>query len=600
MSKDIPHWKIAATVGGAALTLNAVWLNAVHIAHAEGWSSPLVAAGIIVTACAAVAPPFAERAANTGQPLKAVLVWAFFALAVGFSLSSSIARSSGYADGKTATAEKIAEKARLAKEGYAAAKATREAECSKRGPKCRAAEDAVTAARNALATAAPVIATDPGAERVAAVLGIQEASVALYAPLLLPLGLELGGFIFLALGLAPRRREDGIATSPPWPEAAGLVSVAMPAVADPKPATVSKGGKAYYMQRLERDHPAIAKRVQDGELSVYAARRGRHPQERRPIEMDESRRIRSEEGRCLRGYHGDKNMSPAGKLVGLFADQLALFRNSCPVHDDVNLQPRFVAAEALLKRRQLEPLAFSALRAAPAHFADGRLLEGIAIAPEVVGRELDRALAAAALDIERPVARYHVLDGVVGEAHPRNITRTPDMIKLRLFCGTGWLAFGPHPPGWRKSATQPMVSQRRKPLSASTMRNIFGTISSLLLRHGLPSKVVALPSARVTTNHAQSGEAFSARLRALGVSQRDFAIVCGVTKRTVSNWAAGRHRVSPAAMTLLEVLEKRQAFIVKPKKEPRGRPFEPGNAYRFGDRRRRTAIAGAQMARATA
>ena len=54
---------------------------------------------------------------------------------------------------------------------------------------------------------------DPGAERLAAVLGIQQASVALYSPLLLPLGLELGGFIFLALGLAPRRREDDIVTN---------------------------------------------------------------------------------------------------------------------------------------------------------------------------------------------------------------------------------------------------------------------------------------------------------------------------------------------------------------------------------------------------
>ena len=272
MNEDIPHWKIAATVGGAALTMNAVWLNAVHIAHAEGWSSPLVAAGIIVTACASVAPPFAERAAKTGQPLKAVLVWAFFALAVGFSLSSSIARSSGYADSKTASAEKTVEKAKLAKEGYAAAKATQEAECGKRGPKCRAAEDAVTAARNALATAAPVIATDPGAERLAAVLGIQQASVTLYSPLLLPLGLELGGFIFLALGLAPRRREpDVIATTGLGHEVAEPIAAATADVATPKPATVSKGGKAYYMQRLQRDYPAIAKRVQDGELSVYAA-----------------------------------------------------------------------------------------------------------------------------------------------------------------------------------------------------------------------------------------------------------------------------------------------------------------------------------------
>ena len=58
--------------------------------------------------------------------------------------------------------------------------------------------------------------------------------------------------------------------------------------------------------------------------------------------------------------------------------------------------------------------------------------------------------------------------------------------------------------------------------------------------------------------------------------------------------------MSPAGMALLEILEKRQAFIVKPKKARRGRPFERGNPYRFGDRRRRTAIAGAQMARAAA
>jgi hypothetical protein len=55
-------------------------------------------------------------------------------------------------------------------------------------------------------TAAPAQPADPGAERLAAVLGIDEAQVQLYAPLLLPLGLEFGGFIFLAFGFAPRRQ----------------------------------------------------------------------------------------------------------------------------------------------------------------------------------------------------------------------------------------------------------------------------------------------------------------------------------------------------------------------------------------------------------
>lgn len=268
MIKDIPFWKVAATIGGTALTANAVWLNACHIAHNEGWSSPLVAAGIVVTICAGVTPPFAERAAKTGQPLKAVLLWVFFSLAVAFSLSASIARSNGSADGKTASAEKTAEKAQLAKEGYAAAQATQEAECVKRGPKCRAAEDAVIAARATLATAGPTVATeDPGAKRLAAVLGVSEASVAMYSPLLLPLGLELGGFIFLALGLAPRRREEVVGLVP--------TTVVASEISDPvaiaTPTTAKRGSAAYYLERMQRDQPEIAKRVESGELSVYAA-----------------------------------------------------------------------------------------------------------------------------------------------------------------------------------------------------------------------------------------------------------------------------------------------------------------------------------------
>jgi hypothetical protein len=103
--RTIPFWKIAATAGGVGLTASAVWLNAEHVAASEGWRSPLVLAGIIVTLCAASAPPLAERAGKDGQPLKAVMLWIFFGLAVAFSLSASIARSSGYVAGKIAAAE---------------------------------------------------------------------------------------------------------------------------------------------------------------------------------------------------------------------------------------------------------------------------------------------------------------------------------------------------------------------------------------------------------------------------------------------------------------------------------------------------------------
>lgn len=99
-------------------------------------------------------------------------------------------------------------KARLANEAYETAVANRVAECaSGRGQRCRAAEVALTHARRVLGQAEPIRRADPAADRLAVLLGVSEASVALYSPLALPLGLELGGFIFLATGLSPRSKK---------------------------------------------------------------------------------------------------------------------------------------------------------------------------------------------------------------------------------------------------------------------------------------------------------------------------------------------------------------------------------------------------------
>jgi hypothetical protein len=275
-----PIWKVAATVGGVALTGAATWLNAQHVAASEGWASPLVYAGVFVTLCAASAPPFAERATQSGQYLKAAVLWLFFGLAVAFSLSASIARSSGYVAGKAAKAESSNKAAQLAEEAYAAARRSVEAECVKRGPKCRALEEKADAARKALAEAAPVASADPGAERVAAVLGVDESSVELYAPLFLPLGLELGGFIFLATGLAParRRREDAAEPDAKAEPATAKHARRSPAVAKlmreaaSRPAKAGAvGTRAYYMARLEAEFPAFATKVRKGELSCFAA-----------------------------------------------------------------------------------------------------------------------------------------------------------------------------------------------------------------------------------------------------------------------------------------------------------------------------------------
>jgi hypothetical protein len=191
--------------------------------------------------------------------------------------------------------EQSNEKARLAKEAYEAATAARSDECATgRGPRCRDLETAVTDARNALAMAAPVQSSDPGSERLSAVLGVDQGRVQLYAPLLLPLGLELGGFIFLATGLAPARRRREASFAPPnlgtqkTPSIEGIVAKPSPAVAKnaKKSQAVAKllreaakpvakpgavGTRAYYLARLECEAPGFARRVHDGELSVYAA-----------------------------------------------------------------------------------------------------------------------------------------------------------------------------------------------------------------------------------------------------------------------------------------------------------------------------------------
>jgi hypothetical protein len=99
--------------------------------------------------------------------------------------------------------------------------------------------------------------------------------VQLYVPLLLPLGLEFGGFIFLAFGLAPvSRREDTakleIAAQPVASEIA-TPTTAMQTIASAAAMPAKAGTKAYYLQRLEREHPALAAKIASGELSVYAA-----------------------------------------------------------------------------------------------------------------------------------------------------------------------------------------------------------------------------------------------------------------------------------------------------------------------------------------
>jgi transcriptional regulator with XRE-family HTH domain len=117
----------------------------------------------------------------------------------------------------------------------------------------------------------------------------------------------------------------------------------------------------------------------------------------------------------------------------------------------------------------------------------------------------------------------------------------------------------------------------------------------------------------VDIGHAQSmavdpqdTESLSVRLKQLGISQAEFAAICEVTAKTVSNWVKGRTRVNPTALAFLDQIEAsaglrwRLCVGDRLKGAPRGKPFAKGNPYRFGDRRRALAVARARMARTAA
>lgn len=202
--------KIVAVIAAVPLVAAETGLNAEHLAASEGWMSTLVLGAVGATLAAAIALPIAERALAKGYWLKAIGLGLFFVVMLASSFSTSVGRVGGKHDGDVSSAKGHNAKMALAQEAYTAAQKTVADECTRRGPKCRAAEDAVKAAREALAAVPAAKVEDPMARRLAAASGLSEATVALYQPLLFPLALQIGGFFFLAYGFAPAKTEAPI------------------------------------------------------------------------------------------------------------------------------------------------------------------------------------------------------------------------------------------------------------------------------------------------------------------------------------------------------------------------------------------------------
>ncbi len=208
---SIPLSKLTATGLGVALAGVETWLNSEHIARVEGWASSLVVAVVVASVSAAASLPLAERAVKAGQIAKAIGLAVFFCTMVAFSFCASVERVGSKRDGEKVLAHSDNVRVKLAQDAYDAARKTAEGECAKsRGTKCREAEKAVTEARKALSEKPAERIEDSMARRISAALPfLTEEQVALYQPLALPVGLQLGGFLMLALGLAPKSPEAG-------------------------------------------------------------------------------------------------------------------------------------------------------------------------------------------------------------------------------------------------------------------------------------------------------------------------------------------------------------------------------------------------------
>lgn len=205
---NTPIMKYVATGVGITLCGVETWLNAEHIAKTEGLVSSLVAAVVVASIGAAAALPLAERAAKASQKAKALGLALFFLLMVCFSFSASVDRVGGKKDGEIAAARTDNNRVALAREAYTTAQKAAEAECAKiRGTRCRAAEKTASEARKSLAEKPAERVEDSMAKRISAAMPFLTAEdVELYQPLVLPLALQLGGFLMLALGLSPKER----------------------------------------------------------------------------------------------------------------------------------------------------------------------------------------------------------------------------------------------------------------------------------------------------------------------------------------------------------------------------------------------------------
>ena len=294
MNKRYALFQYLAMGLGTALLALQTWLLTEHATHAAGLSPALLAAVPVVTVTLAALPLLMEHCLRHRAWLKAVWLLILFALLVGYSLPTAIGRAGEARDAKIAEAATstrplelaTAELTRtLARIDDAEREVKRECK-SGFGRKCEGwkrtlaeRQASAKALRDDIAKLAPPKVGASDAPRIAALLGIAEATVNLYQPLFLPLAMELGVWILLWIGfspsLAPRHAcGAALSTAPRLPS--GEPAAARGMVVDPVLEVLARARRP-----LSNDELAAAMGVTKGEASKrVAALAGRLRKER--------------------------------------------------------------------------------------------------------------------------------------------------------------------------------------------------------------------------------------------------------------------------------------------------------------------------------
>ncbi len=264
---------VAVTAGGLSLTLNVA--HGLETGLAAGIAFGLADIGKIVIPIVAGAIGWSRQMRITAVICVAVSLWCavnYYADGQGRELLAREHGETVYTDAERHITELETEADRLS------SLATEEARRGGCGPNCRglmnqaaSARQRLEAARSSRAALTPaeigglaaIIAAVTGADTDRTARGLGAVKAVLFLALIEALvWLSMPAMALLAMAMSAHDVEAHDNATPVLPSAT---------VRPSSQKSAASGTRAYYLRRLEREHPALANRVRAGELSVYRA-----------------------------------------------------------------------------------------------------------------------------------------------------------------------------------------------------------------------------------------------------------------------------------------------------------------------------------------